>query len=155
VQQVFPLDKAGFKITIARYYTPSDVNIDKIGIPPDKEVKFPEFTEKDAEKLQALIDANSISQYIEVHPSPNDQEISAFAAQLSKEYTLDASLLKRLIKNEQNRTSIAPVYDLEYDVQLQEAVKIFRDGNYNSLIMNSKTLRQLQEETEDNLPLAS
>jgi carboxyl-terminal processing protease len=54
VQQVYPLDKTGFKITTARYYTPSDVNIDKIGIPTDREVKSPEFSAEDAEKLNSL-----------------------------------------------------------------------------------------------------
>ncbi len=39
VQKVFPLSdsKAGVKLTIARYYTPKGVDIDKIGIIPDVE----------------------------------------------------------------------------------------------------------------------
>ncbi len=39
VQKVFPLSdsKAAVKLTIARYYTPNGVNIDKIGIMPDVE----------------------------------------------------------------------------------------------------------------------
>ena len=45
VQQVIPLSNIdGFKITMARYYTPSDTNIDKIGIPPDMEVKMGNYS---------------------------------------------------------------------------------------------------------------
>jgi carboxyl-terminal processing protease len=155
VQKVYPLDNAGFKITVARYYTPSDVNIDKIGIPPDREIKFPEITEADMEKLNTLINSNKIPGFIKENPSASSTAINAFARTLSEEYKLDISLLRRLIRNEQNRTTIAPVYDLEYDVQLQEAVNILKGGNFNSLMETSKTLKALQEEASKDLPLAS
>jgi carboxyl-terminal processing protease len=155
VQQVYPLDKSGFKITTARYYTPSDVNIDKIGIPPDREVKFPEYTGADAEKLNELINANRIAGFIKDKPEATSEEINRFAGTLAEEYRLDVPLLRRLIRNEQNRTTIAPVYDLEYDVQLQEAVNILRDGNYGALMKTTKTLKVLQEEAVEDLPLAS
>jgi carboxyl-terminal processing protease len=157
VQQVYPLDKSGFKITTARYYTPSDVNIDKIGIPPDLEIKFPEFTDADAEKLGELIGANRIPSFVEDNPNAGRDRVDIFARQLSAEYQLDLSLVSRLIRNEQNRTSIAPVYDLEYDVQLQEAVKILRGGTYGVLMGTTKTLKVLQEEAafEEDIPLAS
>ncbi|MDR2370568.1 MAG: S41 family peptidase [Treponema sp.] len=155
VQQVYPIDTAGFKITTARYYTPSDVNIDKIGIPPDREVKFPDFTDADAEQLNALIKANRIAPFIEANPKADAAGIDAFARTLTRDYKLDLSLLKRLIRNEQNRTSIAPVYDLEYDVQLQEALKVLGDGSYPALMQSTKTLKALQEEASSDLPLAS
>jgi carboxyl-terminal processing protease len=155
VQQVYPLENAGFKITTARYYTPSDVNIDKIGIPPDREVKFPEYTEEDAEKLNALINANKIPEFAEKNPRAGAAQIETFAQTLEREYKLNLSLLKRLIRNELNRTSIAPVYDLEYDVQLQDAVNILQSGSYPALMRTTKTLKTLQEEAEADLPLAS
>jgi carboxyl-terminal processing protease len=155
VQQVYPLDKSGFKITTARYYTPSDVNIDKIGIPPDREVSFPEYTDADAEKLNELIKANRIPDFIKDKPEATSEEINRFAGTLAGEYRLDVPLLRRLIRNEQNRTTIAPVYDLEYDVQLQEAVNILRGGTYGALMRTTKTLKALQEEAVEDLPLAS
>jgi carboxyl-terminal processing protease len=155
VQQVYPLERSGFKITTARYYTPSDVNIDKIGIPPDREVLFPEYTDADAEKLNILIKTNKIPAFIEAKPQAGSTEIDAFARTLAGEYQLDVSLLRRLIRNEQNRTTIAPVYDLEYDVQLQEAVNILRDGSYGTLMRTTKTIKALQEEAAEDLPLAS
>ena len=155
VQQVYPLESTGFKLTTARYYTPSDVNIDKIGIPPDREVQFPEYTEADAEKLNELINANKIPEFAAQNQQANADQVEAFAVSLEKEYNLNLSLLKRLIRNELNRTSIAPVYDLEYDVQLQEALNILRNGSYPILMQNTKTLKALQEEAENELPLAS
>jgi len=155
VQQVYPLDNSGFKITTAHYYTPSDVNINKIGIPPDREVKFPEYTEENAAKMNELINANKIPEFAGKNPKASAAQIEAFAKTLEKEYKLDISLLKRLIRNELNRTVIAPVYDLEYDIQLQEAVNILRNGSYPQLMKNYKTLKALQEEAEEKLPLAS
>ena len=155
VQQVYPLDTAGFKITTARYYTPSDVNIDKIGIPPDRLVAFPEFTDDDAERLNRLINDNKIPAFVKENPQASAAQIENFARSLEKEYQLDFSLMKRLVRNEQNRTSIAPVYDLEYDIQLQEAVNILNNENFRTLMRGTKTLKVLQEEAADDLALAS
>jgi carboxyl-terminal processing protease len=155
VQQVYPLDKSGFKLTTSRYYTPSDVNIDKIGIPPDQEVLFPGFTEADAEKLNGLITANRIPDFVENNPDANRADVERFINELYEEYSIDLSLLRRLVRDEQNRTVIAPVYDLEYDVQLQEAVNIIRGGTYGALMKTSKTLKALQEEASEEELLAS
>jgi carboxyl-terminal processing protease len=157
VQQVYPLDKSGFKITTARYYTPSDVNIDKIGIPPDREVLFPDFTGEDAGELNRLINDNKIPEWVAANPGVRGSLVEDFARKLSGEYRLDSALLRRLIRNEQNRTTIAPVYDLEYDVQLQEAVKILNEGNFKVLMRAAKTLKALQEEAakDDDMALAS
>jgi carboxyl-terminal processing protease len=154
VQQVYPLENTGFKITTARYYTPSDVNIDRIGIPPDREVNFPEYTEEDAIKMNDLINSNVIAEFATENPQANTAQVESFAIRLEREYHLDLPLLRRLIRNELNRTSIAPVYDLEYDVQLQEAINILQSGNYPTLMQNSRTLRALQEEAENELPVA-
>jgi carboxyl-terminal processing protease len=157
VQQVYPLNNAGFKITTARYYTPSDVNIDKIGIPPDREVLFPGLTMADAEGLNSLINSGRITDFVKANPNADTASVDSFARTLNRDYSLDLPLLRRLIRNEQNRTAIAPVYDLEYDVQLQEAVKILREGSYRSLMQTTKTLKVLQEEAmrEETLSLAS
>jgi carboxyl-terminal processing protease len=149
VQQIYPLNNGGFRITTAHYYTPSDVNINKIGIPPDREVLFPEYTEEDAEHLNALVNANRIPQFVSENPQAAPAQVDAFAAALAGEYNLNLSLLKRLIRNELNRTSFAPVYDLEYDVQLQEAINIFRSGTWQNLMRNARTLKAIREEAEN------
>jgi carboxyl-terminal processing protease len=156
VQQVYPLDsKSGFKITTARYYTPSDVNIDKIGIPPDKEVLFPKLSNEEAESLNKLINAGSIKEFVEANPHAPPGVADGFARQIQDEYKLDFNLVRRFIRNEQNRTVISPVFDMEYDVQLQEGVKIIREGIYYQLIKTTKTLRALQDEAEEDEAQAS
>jgi carboxyl-terminal processing protease len=157
VQQVYPLERtgAGFKLTTARYYTPSDVNIDKVGIPPDREVLFPAFTDEESENLSGLIRARAIPLFVEEHPDADREETAAFSKQIQDEYELQAALVDRLIRDEQNRTVISPVYDLEYDVQLQEAVKVLREENFPRLIQSTKTLRVLQEESVVEQALAS
>ncbi len=149
VQQLYDLDRSnnsGFKLTTARYYTPSDVNIDKIGIPPDREVKFPEISNEEAESLNRLINENKIPVFVAENPHATKAQIDVFTANLSRDYNINQLLLNRLVRNEQNRTTAAPIYDLEYDIQLQEAVNILVSGNYGELMKNAKTLKQLQEE---------
>ena len=156
VQRVYPVgSNAGFRITTARYYTPSDVNIDKIGIPPDREVLFPEFSAEEGEMLKVLIAANAIPAFVEQYPRATDAQIDNFAKELNQKFNLDITLLRRLIRNELHRTEIAPVYDLEYDVQLNEAVRILKAGEFIQLMKTSKTLKTLQEEADNSLPLAS
>ncbi|MDR0910713.1 MAG: S41 family peptidase [Spirochaetaceae bacterium] len=148
VQQVWesPSIDEGYRITVARYYTPSDVNIDKIGIPPDMEVKFPEFTEADEASLQKLMTDKKLSAFAEANPKAGAKQIEDAAAALIKDYPMNISLMRRLLRDEVNRTEIAPIYDMDYDVQLQAAVKILQDGSYNHLLQNAKTLKQLQDE---------
>ncbi len=148
VQQVYPIDAAGFKITTSRYYTPSDVNIDKVGIPPDMEVKFPEFTDAEAESLNRLIGDGKIPAFVKAEPQASDTRTAAFVKELAAAYLLDETLLNRLVRDERNRTTIAPVYDLEYDIQLQAAVDILRGGKYAQLMKGAKTLKVLQDEAK-------
>ena len=148
VQQVYPINNSGFRITTARYFTPSDVNIDQIGIPPDREVLFPEYTEEDAIRMNDLINANRIPAFVEQNPQATAAQVDTFAQSLQREYNLNLPLLRRLIRDELNRTTYAPVYDLEYDVQLVEAVNILRGGNYQNLMLNTKTIKELQEEAQ-------
>jgi len=157
VQQVYNLDKAGFKITTARYFTPSDVNIDKIGIHPDREVLFPDFSETDAVKLNSLFNSGKIHDFVKANPGAKSADLESFAQALNREFNLDIQLLRRLIRNEQNRLTTGHVYDLEYDVQLQEAVKILREENFKALMQTTKTLKTLQEEAmaDEEFPLAS
>jgi carboxyl-terminal processing protease len=155
VQQVFPLGNAGFKITTAHYYTPNSVSIDKIGIYPDRMVTFPDFTDADAEKLNRLINDNKIPPFVSENPNATTAQIDAFVRSLEREYGLDSTLIRRLIRNEQNRTVIAPEYDLEYDVQLKEAVNILNSGNFRELLESARSLQELQDQALEESAQAS
>lgn len=147
VQQVYPIDDSGFKITTSRYYTPSDVNIDKIGIPPDLEVKFPTLTAAEEEGLNRLIGDGKISAFVKANSKPDAARIDAFVKRSAADYGLGETLLRRLVRDELNRTVIAPVYDLEFDVQLKAAVDLIRGGRYAESMKGVKTLKVLQEES--------
>lgn len=124
VQQVQYFGEGGFKLTMSRYYTPSGVNIDKIGIEPDQVVEEEEFTDEENEDYKKLIEENRIPQWVENNPDPNQSQVQRFVDALQKEgFDLTDRLLKRLVRLELNRTkNNPPVYDLEYDLALQKAV---------------------------------
>ena len=150
VQQVMTLKHDdGIKVTMARYYTPSDTNIDKIGIPPDKEIALsPEYTEEQTKTFLKLSEDETIRKYVEDHPNMSEDDIASYAKVLQKNYDLDLRLLRRLVRIEVGRTKDPRLYDLDFDVQLVEAMKILDQGNFNDLVKSTKTLKELQEEAE-------
>jgi carboxyl-terminal processing protease len=130
VQQIRGFGKGGFKLTMSRYYTPSDVNIDKIGILPDKEIKEPEFTEAELASLKILLEKNRIVDFVNANPAQNEAKIEGFIRTLKAEkIELGDRVLKRLIANEYNRRmDFPPVFDTEYDEVLKEAVRMIQAG---------------------------
>ena len=148
VQQIFDLtQKDSFKMTISRYYTPSDANIDKTGIKPDKEaVLFPPLSADDEKKLEKLFKDEKLSAFVKKNKDLTSAQITRYAETLAKEYSLNKDLLRILIRQEYNRTHTAPAADIDYDAPLQEAVKILKSGTLPQLLQNSKTVRQMQEE---------
>jgi carboxyl-terminal processing protease len=147
VQQVIPLyNDDGIKLTMARYYTPSDVNIDKIGIPPDLEVLFPVLSDDEEGAYVDLINSMAIENYVLDNPNMSEKQITEYAKELQKTYKLTETLLRRLIRVEVQRTKGASNYDLDYDVQLNAAIDVLQKGNFAQLLMGTKTLRELQDE---------
>ncbi len=145
VQQIYPLDKTGYKMTTARYYTPSDENIDKTGIPPDLEVKDPDLTEAQSADLTKLFDSGKLEAFAKAHPEATVAERNAFAASLTQGYSLPERVLRILVKNQLWRTKVAPVYDLEFDSALNAAIKLIDDPNYPRLLAEAKSVRDLVE----------
>lgn len=135
----------GIKLTIARYYSPSDSNIDEVGIPPDLEVLFPEFTEEEQDAYVALVEADAVNIYVDEHPGMTEEDIAAYAEGLSKEYALPLSILRRIIRVSVYRYSEFPVYDLDYDIQLQKSLEIVTSDDVWTLIRNTKTLKEIEE----------
>lgn len=136
----------GVKLTIARYYSPSDSNIDKVGIPPDLEVLFPDMTKEEQDAYVKLVEADAVNKYVDEHPGMTEADIAAFASQLTKEYALSPWLLRRIIRISVYRHDTFPLYDLDYDLQLQKAVETVRSDDIWSMIKNTKTLKELEEE---------
>lgn len=142
----------GFKYTTARYYTPSDINIDKIGIPPDLEISnLKKFTEDEEKKYIEMLNSNVISDLVEKNPNMSEADIALAAVKISKEYGFEERLVRRLIRVQVQRLQPAALYDLDWDLQLNEAIKIIEKGGFANLVKNTKTLKQLQEEAEANM----
>lgn len=147
VQQVLPLSATdGIKVTMARYYTPSDINIDKIGIPPDREILFPVLSEAGEKQYLELYKSTEIADFVNGRSNLSEKQISDFAKTLKKKYTeIDEASLRKLVRNEVNKTKGTMLYDLDYDIQLNEAISILQNENFTNLIKNTKTLKELQD----------
>jgi carboxyl-terminal processing protease len=155
VQQIYNIDSTGYKITTARYYTPSDENIDKTGIPPDLEVKDPELTDAQSADLAKLMDSGKLDDYAKAHPDASVAERNAFAASLGQSYALPDLVLRILVKNRLERNKPPKVYDLEFDAALNAALKLLDDPNYPKLLADAKTVRELVEAKKAANPQAS
>ena len=130
VQQVKSFGEGGFKLTMSRYYTPSGNNIDKIGITPDKIIEEPELTDEETESYRRLLEENLVAVFAEENPDAGAEEIDQFVYNLKKEgIVLQERILKRIIRNELNKTNNSPpIYDLDYDIVLKEAVRMLEAG---------------------------
>lgn len=127
--RILPLE-GGLKLTVARYYTPADINIDKIGISPDIEVKEPEMSDEELESYKKILENNRIGQFVESSKKKHtEEEIDQFIEKLKSEgLVLDERILRKLIRNEYNRSlNVPPVYDLDFDLVLQKAVEVLKE----------------------------
>ncbi len=127
VQQVIPFDKTGFKLTMARYYTPSGVNIDKVGIAPHEVLKDKELTDAQLAEYRKLLDAKTIQNFAQTHTTADAAAVNSFVSGLvAQGSTLEPRLLARMTRLELDRANNrpSPVVDLNFDIVLQEAVKL-------------------------------
>jgi carboxyl-terminal processing protease len=134
VQQIQYIGDAGYRLTIARYYTPSGVSIDKIGIKPDKKIEEEKLSDDEEKSLEKLIESNLIEEFVKMKKHPTDDDVAGFIKSLKKNgYTVGDRYVKKMVRNEMNRTnSNPPEYDLEYDLVLQEAVKYLKKSAQKS-----------------------
>ena len=77
-----------------------------------------------------------------------ETQIAEYAETLKQKYPeIDEKLLRKLVRNEANRKKTSPIYDLDYDIQLAEALNIIKNENFNELVKNTRTLKELQEDS--------
>jgi carboxyl-terminal processing protease len=143
VQQVFPLSTTGFKLTMARYYTPSGVNIDKAGIEPDILVPDLSFTDVQLESLEKLYESDLVRKFADENPEATVQERKARAGEiLGMGFDVPLEFVDRLLRDELERTKTAPVFDLEFDIQLNKAIETILSDEFDELLRSSMTLSQ-------------
>lgn len=131
VQQIIPFDKTGFKMTMARYYTPNDINIDKIGIKPDKAFGPKEYTDAELASFKRILQEKLIEKWVAANKNPDEAALKAGVAALKKQgIVIEDYILRKLIQNEVDRigNKPSPVYDLDYDKTLTEALRMLASG---------------------------
>ncbi|MCE1196833.1 S41 family peptidase [bacterium] len=143
VQQIFPLDTTGFKLTMARYYTPSGVNIDKTGIEPDIAVPDWVFSDAQLKELERLYDSGLVADFAKTSPGAGADARAAKAKEIvASGFNLPPRYVEMLLRDELERTKPARVYDLEYDAQLQKAIDALLSPDFDATLRDSKTLIQ-------------
>lgn len=131
VQQVRRITTGGFRLTMSRYYTPSGDYIDKKGIEPDLVVKDPELSDEDLDSLARMQEEGLVEEFVSEHPSPTASQISSFIERLrEQDITLSERRIRKLVRDEVHQVNdVTRVYDLEFDIVLQRAVDMLRQGD--------------------------
>ena len=57
-----------------------------------------------------------------------------------------------MVQNQLQRTSIAPAYDLDFDIQLKAAMEVLAGGQFKSLMSSALSVRDLQAATANSKP---
>ena len=115
-----------------------------------QEVKNLDNLSEEEEKVYVdLIKSEEINKAAESKPNMTEADIAAAAARIAKQYPLDERLIRRLIRVQVQKTQPSVLYDLDYDLQLNAAIKAVQSKDFNNMLKNTKTLRQLQEEAEE------
>ena len=130
VQQVRHFDERAVKVTTSYYLTPSGASIDSVGVTPHQELAAPEQSEEEKTELEELLKSGRLRAFVRETPDPSSEQIKAFIAELRQAgVLLDARLLRRLVHDEVLRRMPAPpVFDLSFDLVLQEAVRLLEQG---------------------------
>jgi carboxyl-terminal processing protease len=140
VQQVRHFGDDAVKVTTSRYFTPSGASIESVGVIPDLEIGLPELSDEEQTAVADLFASGRIRRFARESVSatggspPSKATLSAFLDELATEdLGLERDYLHRLIVEQMRRSLPAPpVYDLENDVVLQEAVRLLNDGAINA-----------------------
>lgn len=136
VQQIRGFGDSGFKLTISRYYTPDDYNIDNIGIEPHKLLTEAELSDAELEDLAELIEENRIAVFVNENPVESRAKTDIFVRELvSGGINLEERLIRKLIREEYNRNlNDPPAFDLEYDTVLNYSLDLLNSGGYEAAL---------------------
>ena len=130
VQQVRHFDQRAVKVTTSHYLTPSGASLDAVGVTPHQELAEPEQSEEEKAGLEELFESGRLREFVRRHPDPSSAQTETFIEELQQSGVgLTGRLLRRLVRDEVVRRMPAPpVYDLQFDLVLQEAVRLLRQG---------------------------
>ncbi len=118
------------KVTTARYYTPAGSKIDGIGIHPHK-ITEPELSKAEEEKLHNLGQSELVYRFAVDNPKLTNPALLQLIEEVAQEYyEFSEQLIRREIVRIISRTDPeAPIYDLNYDPSMIEAVRLLQTGS--------------------------
>jgi carboxyl-terminal processing protease len=130
VQKSFNLgDDIGVAITVAKYYTPSGELIHKKGIKPDYEVPLEKLSESEMKNLKIIRDKKILEHFVRKETDYTEETKASFRGALVKNgVTLSDKTANYILKDWIYRFKKKPLYDLEFDLQLNEAIKHISSG---------------------------
>jgi len=130
VQKSFNLDDdIGVAITVAKYYTPSGELIHKKGIKPDYEVPLEKLSESEMKNLKIIRDRKILEHFVRKETDYTEETKASFRGALVKNgVTLPDKTANYILKDWIYRFKKKPLYDLEFDLQLNEAIKHISSG---------------------------
>jgi carboxyl-terminal processing protease len=129
VQRVIDIDegKSGFALTIRRYYTPGGDMIQKKGIAPDIIVKGFEVPDSEKKNLSRAFTDKIFEDFAKTSKDYNAQSVTSLSAKLKeKGLSVSDKTAAYFYKQELMRYKPSPMYDLEYDYELQKSLELFK-----------------------------
>ncbi len=128
VQKSFSLDEnVGVAITIARYYTPSGELIHKKGIIPHHHVVSLKLTKKEKKTVSRIVNMKILDDFVTKKTLYDKKTREAFYRFLKdKKIAFSKKTADLMLKNRVNRYRKRPLYDLEFDRQLKQAIDIIK-----------------------------
>ena len=126
VQKSFDIDKnIGVAITIAKYYTPSGEMIHGKGIKPDYDIPMETITESDKKELLRFEKAKLLDKFVTNNMEYSDDIRIKFYGYLKTQgYSISDKTADFILKNKVYQFKKRPLYDLEFDRQLDSAINI-------------------------------
>lgn len=126
----FPEDGSMIKYTVAQYFTPSGVCIDKVGLEPDVEQKiwYETLSDQEQKAMVAVQNTNFISQFLTAHPNFTDADLGQFRRDLGAAgYSMDIHSLEWLVQQKKHESEMPDLYDFRFDEQLQKAIDVMQN----------------------------
>src|SRR6056297_2687153 len=130
VQKFFNLNEnVGVSLTIAKYYTPSGISIHGKGIEPDYKVESDVISSDEQKQINILMKKKLLEKFAASHKTYDETTRKEFYEFVKKHgVKLSNKTADYVLKNELSGLSKRPVYDLEFDRQLREALKVIDES---------------------------
>ena len=123
----FPDDGSLIKYTVAKYFTPSGENIDKVGIQPNIEEKMWYESLNDDEKtaIVKVQTTNFVKEFLTKNAAYDEKKLEEFRKTLSDQgYRMGIKSLQWLVKMKKDENAMPVSYDIEFDNQLVKALDV-------------------------------